>query len=60
MSSQKGPKHIYAKNINCITIIFTLEDIEKIKIEERKKKDNKAAWIMFTAILACQILRFSL
>jgi len=38
MSSEKGPKHIYAKNINYITIVITLEDTDKIKTEEKKGK----------------------
>ena len=42
MSSQKGPKHIYAKNINSITIIITLEDTEKIKTEEKKEKRQQS------------------
>ena len=29
------------KNINCITIIITLEGIEKIKTEKKKNEDNK-------------------
>ena len=32
------------KNINCITIIITVEGIEKIKTEKKNKNDNKAVW----------------
>ena len=39
MSSEKGPKYIYAQEHKLYTIIITLEDTEKIKTE--KKKDNK-------------------
>ena len=34
MSSEKGPKYIQPKNINSITIIITLEGIERINTEK--------------------------
>ena len=35
MSSEKGPRYIYAQELeNSITIIITLEDIEKINTEK--------------------------
>ena len=41
MSSEKGPKYtvFMPMNVNCITIIITLEGIEKIKTKQ--KEDNK-------------------
>ena len=43
MSSQKGPKYIYAQEHNGVTftIINALEGIEKTKTEKKKKKTTK-------------------
>ena len=43
MSSEKGPKYIYAQEyINSITIIITLEAIEKINTKNDNKKLKNA------------------
>ena len=43
MSSEKGPKYIYImpKNINSITIIVTLEGIEKMNTEKMTTKQSE-------------------
>jgi len=47
MSSEKGPKYtvFMPMNVNCITIIITLEGIEKIKTKQ--KEDNKTVSEIF-------------
>ena len=41
MNSEKGPKHIHAKENNSNTIIITLEGIEETKTEKRQKNYTK-------------------
>ena len=42
MSSEKGPKYIYAQeHVNTVTIIMTLESIEGINPERMKTKHSE-------------------
>ena len=41
MSSEKGPKYIYAQEHNSITVIITLEGIEKINTEKMTTKHSE-------------------
>jgi len=41
MSSEKGPNIFMSKNVNSVTIIITLEGIERLKT---KKTNGKTVW----------------
>ena len=42
MSSEKGPKYIYAQeHVNSVTIIITLESIEEINTERMTTKHSE-------------------
>jgi len=48
------------KNINCIAIIITLEGIEKIKTEKKKREENSLKNISFTnSVRKQQLVHFS-
>ena len=51
MSSKEGPKRIkyfMPKNINCITVIITLEDIKKYKLFKKTTKQSRTITQVFT------------
>ena len=47
MSSEKGQNIFMPKNINSITIIITLEGIEKINTEKMTTKHSKGYFVCY-------------